>query len=384
MYPNMKKVNILILLSVFLAACFQEIHAQTPVPNKTYMHMSGAIGTDFSVEMNLVKNNDSVFGECVFSGPEGFPGKPGYKGSPVTLCGKFMNDGNFTMWTYPGFKDLIFKGKFINGETLIGTCTSGGSLFEMTFLIAEKNPEGSIQMNVHSQKGAVSLVKKPNAPVGKIELLMLFPAESASNVLSDSLKSLVISSYANNDVSIKDPEKILNAIKQVYFDTYVNNNIDIYNKTSGQSFNWEKLQFMHIVQNNSNILSYYIDHYAYSGGAHGLQNRRYTVVNLRTAREVKLDEVLKGNYEERLAKILTQKIRENNKIPETQPLTEAGYFVDEIKPASNFYLTRQGIGFFYNQYDIAPYSNGTTELFIPFGEIRDLLNQEGLLKDLVR
>jgi len=369
---------------VLSLAIIPAVFCQSLVPKKCYMHLTGSINKEIILELDLVKNNDTIFGECSFPVDSEIPRKLDNEGNPMSLCGKVTTDGSFVMTLNPWGKSISFKGQLINGKTLKGTCDMAGNGKYLPFEVTEKYPEGSIPMNAYFQKGSVALVKKPKSPAGRIQLSMLLPGESANPIVSDSLKRLILSRYTENDVRITDPEKILNAISQVYFDTYVNSNIDIYDKSGGQSFNWELLNYMHVVQNNSHILAFYVEQYAFSGGAHGLTTRRYTVVNLNTGKVIPVQEIFHGNYESKLKEILTQKARVIYNIPAGKTLMEAGFFVDEIAPTANFYITRTGIGFYYNQYDIAPYSNGQADIFIPFKELKDIFVQNGVLKDLMR
>jgi hypothetical protein len=71
-------------------------------------------------------------------------------------------------------------------------------------------------------------------------------------------------------------------------------------------------------------------------------------------------------------------------LPTSQSLADAGFFSDTIKPADNFYITRDGIGFYYNQYDIAPYASGAFDIFIPFSELNDVLIKGGIIRELVK
>ena len=55
-------------------------------------------------------------------------------------------------------------------------------------------------------------------------------------------------------------------------------------------------------------------------------------------------------------------------------LRDKGYLYSmEMFPSENFILGDETITFVYNPYEIAPYAVGSTELIIPFGDIKDLL-----------
>lgn len=248
----------------------------------------------------------------------------------------------------------------------------------------EKYPEGSITMDVYYQKAFTPLVKKPGAPIANIQLGMLLPGESANPLISDSLIHLMQMKFTGKQVKTTQPEKLLDGMKQVYFENYLSTNEGIYKETMATSFNWQSLKFMHILMNGNHILSFYIDHYAFTGGAHGLQTRQFTIVNLWTGKEVGLKDIFKENFETRLSTILSEKTHIKIHLPTCQSLMDAGFFTDSIKPSDNFYITREGIGFFYNQYDIAPYDSGVFDIFIPFSELKDLLVEGSIIREFSR
>jgi hypothetical protein len=358
--------------------------AQKLIPKKCYMHLTGAVDKEFPMEMELVKNNDTVFGECFFPGKNGLPELPDYDGTPLPVCGNVTNDGRFVIKIDPWNKPLTLTGNLDNNRILTGICGKEINGQGQPFRLSEKYPEGSTPMNAFFQKGSVSLVKKPGSPSGKIRLSLLLPGESANPLVSDSLKKIVLSEYAGTEVRTGDAEKVMNSVQQIYFDTYVNDNIDLYNQHTGQPLDWILLTYMHVVQNNANLLSFYVEKYAYTGGAHGLETRKYTTVNMLTGRIVRITDLLHGDYEAKLTEMLTKKARKKFNIPPDSSLTGAGLFVDEIKPSSEFYVTRTGIGFFYNQYDIAPHSWGTSDFVIPYGELKDFLLTTGILRGLLQ
>jgi len=80
-------------------------------------------------------------------------------------------------------------------------------------------------------------------------------------------------------------------------------------------------------------------------------------------------------YEERLNAMLNKKLRKLNGIKDDEKLKDAGFFIDYVEYNDNFYINNDGIGFFYNVYEIAAYATGTTELFCTFREVKELLNK---------
>ena len=359
-------------------------NSQSFVPRKCYLHLLGKINKEIPVEIDLVKINDTIYGDYSFVQPGDLPfAKENFeKGIPV--AGRMTSGDAFTLTEYTAVSGSTIIGKFVNSQTITGIFEPSKGSSSFPFEVLEKYPEGSVSMNVFYQKGFTPLVKKTKAPGASIQLALLLPGESANPLISDSLIRLMVEKFTGKRVGITDPVKILDGMKEVYFNNYISSNEAIYNETMTAGFNWQSLKFLHILLNDAHVLTFYIDHYAFTGGAHGLQTRQFMVVNLWTGKEIGLNDIFKSNYETRLGEMLSDKIHEMNRIPTSQSLKDSGFFTDSIKPTGNFYLTRAGIGFYYNQYDIAPYASGTFDLFIPFRDLKELLLTGGPLKELLR
>jgi hypothetical protein len=277
----------------------------------------------------------------------------------------------------------VFKGKFISSLSISGYY-DGLGINKLPFEAIEKYPDGSISMNIYYLKASTPLVKKPGSPKAHIQLGMLLPGESANPLISDSLIHLMLEKFTGKQVRITQPDKLLDGMKNIYFENYLSINEGLFTESMASIFNWQSLKFSHIIMNGSHILSFYIEHYAFTGGAHGIQTRQFTVVNQWTGKETRLKDIFKEHSETQLGDIITEEIHVMNNIPTTQSLKDAGFFVDSVLPTDNFYITNTGIGFYYNQYDIAPYASGAIDVFVPFGDLKDLLSKGGLIKELIK
>ncbi len=378
-----KKIIYNICILVFLGAVGSG-NAQNMVPKKCYLHLMGTINKEYPIEMNLVKINDTIYGDYSFVQPGKIPFGKENTGNGIAVYGTMSSGDAFNLKELTAPPGSLFKGKFVSSQTLSGTFESANGSNPLPFEVTEKYPEGSIAMNVFYRKAFMPLIKKPKSPFAAIQLGMLLPGESANPLISDTLIHLMLVKFTGKLVRITQPEKLLDGMKQVYFEIYLFTNEGIYTEKMASGFNWRSLKFLHILMNGSHILSFYIDHYAFTGGAHGIQTRQFTVVNLWTGKEVELKNIFKENTEAQLSSILSDKIHEMNHLPTTQSLKDAGFFSDTVKPTDNFYITREGIGFFYNQYDIAPYASGSIDVFVPFRELKDVLVAGGVIRELPR
>ena len=103
-------------------------------------------------------------------------------------------------------------------------------------------------------------------------------------------------------------------------------------------------------------LSYRIEEYAYSGGAHGSTKVSVGTLDRETGQQLTLNGVFGkdglATLETELRKAVIAKIGEEN-------------IQSPVKPIENFYLAADGWHFVYNEYEIACYANGAVEVVVP-------------------
>jgi hypothetical protein len=127
---------------------------------------------------------------------------------------------------------------------------------------------------------------------------------------------------------------------------------------------------------DAEILSLAVNHWAYTGGAHGITSDRHVGIDLRTGRRLALAELFAAGFEERLTALIKEELRRGKGLPTGASLEEAGFWEKDIAPAENFFVDAEGVGFRYNPYDIAAYAAGSFSPVIPFAKLRDLLVPE--------
>ena len=123
--------------------------------------------------------------------------------------------------------------------------------------------------------------------------------------------------------------------------------------------------------NKGKILSITQEIYQYSGGAHGITVLHSDNVLLTDGSILKLMDLFKpdSNY---LAVI-------NNYIKsDIEKRDSKMYTFKAADDNSPFYITQNGLMFYYQQYEIAPYVAGIVKIEIPFSSFKDML-KPGLL-----
>lgn len=366
-----KRIGILLVAFWTVAAMSQGL------PKKSYMRLQGYLNDEAEVMMNLVKINDSLYADYYLSV---------YDATPRVACGVIAADGSFILRAPFEQEGPEIRGKFISRQAVTGTweVEKGGARYK--FSISENYPSGSVPLSVWFQAATKSLVSKSVAPRAYIEQCLISPGELTDPVLSDTLRKKMMGLFATKESQTTDPQVLLNSLQQSYFGNYIADNAERYRQMpDAGSLNWDLYKLMHVVYNDRDLLSFYTDSYAFTGGAHGLGAQEYTVIHMRTGKVITPGDLFREGYEPGLSSLLTSKLKSREKLLPSDKLSEkAEYFVDEIPPNTNFYVTGAGVGFFYNHYEIAPYSHGFTNIFLTFDELRPLLNTGGVLSPLLK
>lgn len=126
-------------------------------------------------------------------------------------------------------------------------------------------------------------------------------------------------------------------------------------------------------QDADTIINYIAEQDTYDGGAHGLFVKSVMNFSTNTGKLVTLDNVLLPGYKTRLNEILLEKLLKHTNSKYIDELRSKGYLYSMDMCPSQFYLINsKGITFIYNQYEIAPYAVGITELKLTWDELKDV------------
>ncbi|QEC52977.1 uncharacterized protein DUF3298 [Anseongella ginsenosidimutans] len=153
---------------------------------------------------------------------------------------------------------------------------------------------------------------------------------------------------------------------------------------------WFIRREVEIIANNDHFITLQLSEENYLGGAHGMNIHLFANFIPSGGHRIYLDELVAEGQMETLEKIAESLFREETGIPEGQSLKDAGYFYMEndgggspFHLTENFAITREGLLFYYNPYDIAPYSMGSTVLKVPFDKVEGTLKRQGILEGML-
>lgn len=127
-----------------------------------------------------------------------------------------------------------------------------------------------------------------------------------------------------------------------------------------------------------NTLSYTIEGYKFSGGAHGLSWHTGLNYDLQSGLQLSLHDFLSDTQVEALPALMRDLLcheKGNYDGDSFEILTELGYFPNEIRPTENFRLTGDGIEFLFNPYEIGVYSVGITSIYVPYSLLESIVTE---------
>lgn len=121
--------------------------------------------------------------------------------------------------------------------------------------------------------------------------------------------------------------------------------------------------------------------YAFTGGAHGNYGTGFYNFAVKSGQPLGLGNLLIPDYKQPLKAIVEPIFRKTFLEEGMKNYSDAGFYFenDEFTMTDNFAITKEGLKFLYNPYEIAPYAMGQQEVIIPYIQLKDLVKKEGLL-----
>lgn len=119
---------------------------------------------------------------------------------------------------------------------------------------------------------------------------------------------------------------------------------------------------------------------SYAGGAHPNSAMVFWNIDPKTLKEITLESLIKEGSLPELNAIGEKIFRKNEQLSPAASLKDTYFFdKDTFALNRNFTITKEGLKFLYNPYEIKAYAYGNTELLIPFSELKAIAKPNTLL-----
>lgn len=229
-----------------------------------------------------------------------------------------------------------------------------------------------------------------STPTYTVSLDLLEPAaEGDAGVIADSLRSYLIACHA-----LEGPDYEAHMSMQSYLDSVVALGLggyisdltraktlmrdDAESPTALLSFFVEEMfKSDSLTYNQSDLVSVKIRQYDFSGGANGTTSIRSANYDLKHNTPVTVHQLFADGSEEKIDELLLAALMKSFGVDSPDALADKGvYFYEEAKMGEYFYLTSEGVTFYFNPYDIAAHFVGPIELTLPYADIAGCLKDE--------
>jgi hypothetical protein len=245
--------------------------------------------------------------------------------------------------------------------------------------------ENNIQWDsIHVEK-TWHLQENPNNPNCNLQIHFTFPVRYENKEILEIIQQHFIRSYFGESYKGLSPAGAAERYAEQYLEEYKNLEKDFLaeqeksheEEMTGAWFSYYEFFSNEIKYNKNDLLCYAFSYENYTGGAHGAHSYKNYIIDLKTGLDMKEADFFVEGYQDALAKILVDKIAEKNRIENAKDLENIGYFsIDEIYPNGNFSIDDTGITYYFNEYEIAAYVVGITNVHLLYDEIRHLLRND--------
>lgn len=138
---------------------------------------------------------------------------------------------------------------------------------------------------------------------------------------------------------------------------------------------WYYQAYVEVSLLRDTLLSLRLNQEYYTGGAHGGMETSFINIDPRTGATVTLEQFFKPGFEAALAQAGEHYFKNARELSDTATYRNNSieFPGDQFALNSNYGFGEDGVVFYYNNYEIAPYAAGPTEFVIPYTAMKDWL-----------
>lgn len=148
---------------------------------------------------------------------------------------------------------------------------------------------------------------------------------------------------------------------------------EMHQKFPNDTFGWEGKITGNVEFESDQIINIKIDHYTFTGGAHGYQGFRSLLFNRKTGKVIFNDQIFKN--EKDFKAFAEKEFRAKYHIPENANINATGLMFenDKFQLPQNIFYTSEGLLLYYNSYEAASYADGPKEILFPYDKVSKFL-----------
>lgn len=256
------------------------------------------------------------------------------------------------------------------------------------------NNAGALEFDSIQVNETAHLFGDTAKPACNLVINFAYVSKSSDERMKDSLNTFFLSACFGEKYMTMTPEEAVKIYTDKYVGDYRKDLEPMYKKdeqdneddaSMGAWYSYYKGLESHVQLYTKHLLVYRIDYNEYTGGAHGIYMTTFLNMDLRTLSPIRLDDLFVSDYSEPLTDLLWNQLMADNNVVTRQELEDMGYATTgNLEPSENFYIDKEGITFYYNVYDIAPYVMGPVAITLPYEMMQHLLSDDSMVLNNVR
>ncbi|WP_035653074.1 DUF3298 and DUF4163 domain-containing protein [Flavobacterium sp. ASV13] len=239
------------------------------------------------------------------------------------------------------------------------------SLVFLFLIFTSCNKELSFENETFEKKSTIPC--KSDCPVITIEV----PIAKNVKITADSINKKVFKVIKEIVYFDENPAKATNY--NILTESFISSYEEMHKKFPTETFGWEGKIIGNVEFHSEEILNIKIDHYTFTGGAHGYQGFKSLLFDPKTGKTIFNDQLFKK--EKAFKAFAEKKFREKYKIPAKANINATGLMFenDKFQLPQNIFYTEEGLLLYYNSYEAASYADGPKEILFPYDEINQYL-----------
>ena len=177
-------------------------------------------------------------------------------------------------------------------------------------------------------------------------------------------------------------QQAADSFANTYTGTYARNLLPLYNQDRADTakHSWYDYHYVitsEAIQGSKNSMAFIATIDYFEGGARSVNMRNIMNFDVQTGRLLGLNDVFVPGFENLLTAVLQKALCEKIGVNDISDLRQQGYLAGmQMYPTSNFILGDETVTFVYNPSEIAPHTQGETELIIPINDLTQILRDE--------
>ena len=236
--------------------------------------------------------------------------------------------------------------------------------------------ENTVEFETLTENRSITLSNEENSPTCTVSL-KLQNATKANEHKGEIINNTVVKRLFNiEDVSMKTA---MERFAENYTKNYKETLTPLYYQDRADSTKRAWYEYHYVIsaetqKGSKNTVAYIATIDYYEGGAHGVHQQIVMNFEAKTGQQMTLQNIFADGSEQLLNNILLKSLEEKTGLTTLSSLQEKGYLTTtNIFVPDNFIIGDETITFIYNPSEIAPYSEGLTELVIPYESLGTVL-----------